>query len=157
MEEPEWYANWRHDAVHELQDKNGRLEDEFRMGQWERFDYDLNAGTLIFSDRGTSKLLCEIQVAGSTSIEAENWLWAWANDYWPGDSARDSLLVREYGEKHGICELTHECIEPEDDLNALGWALTAVMVRVTGAIGAYRPPDEGGGLFLVIKNASRPS
>jgi hypothetical protein len=67
----------------------------------------------------------------------------------------DSLLVRDFGERNGICELMHDYVDPEDDLNALGWQLTAAMVRITGALGAYRPPrDEGGGLFLVYRSVS---
>ncbi len=54
--------------------------------------------------------------------------------------------------KHGICDLTHDYVEDEEDLNALGWELTAVMVRVTNALGAYRPPDKDGGLYLIYKN-----
>jgi hypothetical protein len=155
MEEPEWYSDWRHDAYHELEAKNGRLEDEFRIGQWERFDYDLGPGTLTFSSGGSPKVVCEIQVAGTTSVGAGNWLWAWANSDWPADRVTDSLLVRDFGEKHGICELMHDYVDPEDDLNALGWQLTAAMVRITGALGAYRPPrDEGGGLFLVYRSVS---
>ena len=46
----------------------------------------------------------------------------------------------------------HDHVDPEDDLNALGWQLTAAMVRITGALGAYRPPDEDGGLFLVYRS-----
>jgi hypothetical protein len=153
--EPDWYRDWRHDAVHELQDKNARLREEYRLGSWERFDYDLEAGTITFSDHGVPKVRVEIQIAGSTSMNAGNWLWAWGNSHWPQSCVTDSGLVREFGEKHGICELTHDYVDIDDDLNGTGWALTAAMVRITGALGAYRPPrDEGGGLFLVYKAAS---
>lgn len=149
---PEWYSDWRHDAVHQLQEKNARLTAEFRLNDWPRYDYEVDAGTLIFSDAGVPKVIAEIQIAGTTSVNAGDWLWAWANTHWPRARVTDSALAKAYGEEHGICELTHESVDSED-LNALGWALTAVMARITGALGAYRPPrDEGGGLYLIYRN-----
>ena len=74
------------------------------------------------------------------------------NSRWPKERIADSELVRAFGEQHGICELTHDCVEDED-VNALGWELSAAMIRVTDALGAYRPPrDEGGGLYLTYKS-----
>lgn len=151
MEHPDWYADWRHEAFHELQAKNERLQEEFRIGEWPRYDYDLENGTLTFSADSRPALIADIQLAGSTSANAGNWLWAWGNSHWPQPCTTDSERVREFGEEHGICELTHDYVDG-DELNALGWELTAVMARITGAIGAYRPPrDEGGGLFLTYK------
>lgn len=152
MESPDWYRDWRHDAVHQLQEKNARLKSEFRLGTWPRFDYDVDSGTLIFSQHGVAKVVAEIQIVGTTSFKAGNWLWSWANSHWPADRVTDARLVRAFGEEHGICELTHENVE-DADLNALGWELTAVAARVTDAIGTYRPPrEEGGGLYLTYKS-----
>jgi hypothetical protein len=151
MNYPSWYPDWRHDAVHQLQEKIARLNEEFRLNDWPRYDYDVDAGTLIFSQDGVPKVIAEIQIAGTTSLKAGDWLWAWANSHWPPQRVVDSQLVRAFGEEHGICDLTHENIR-DDDVNSLGWELTAVMVRLTDALGAYRPPrDEGGGLYLVYK------
>jgi hypothetical protein len=152
MESPHWYSEWRHEAVHELQDKIALLKAEFRLGDWPRYDYDLEIGTLTFSEDGVPKVIAEIQIAGSTSANAGNWLWSWANTHWPPERVTDAAVVRAYGEEHGIRQLTHDFVEDDGDLNALGWELTAVMARLTGAVGAYRPPrDEGGGLFLTYK------
>ncbi len=149
MDHPDWYPDWRHEAVHELQEKNARLRAEFRLGDWPRFDYDVDAGTLTFSENGVAKVIAEIQVVGTTSQKAGNWLWSWANSHWPEGVTAEAERVRAFGEEHGVCELTHDYVDGDDDLNALGWELTAVMARVTGALGGYRPPrDEGGGLFL---------
>ena len=150
MTHPDWYPDWRHEAVHQLQEKNARLASEFRLGSWPRYDYDVDAGTLIFSENGVPKVIAEIQIAGTTSSKSGNWLWAWGSAHWPAQRIADAELVKAFGQKHGICEVTHEYVEDED-LNALGWALTAVMVRVTNAIGAYRPGGEDGGLFLTYK------
>jgi len=151
MERPDWYPDWRHDAVHQLQEKNAQLKAEYGLDDWPRFDYDVDAGTLVFSDGGVPKVIAEIQIVGTTSVKAGDWLWSWGNSHWPSERVSDAELVRAFGEEHGICELTHKNVE-DGDLNALGWELTAVMVRVTNALGAYRPRrEEGGGLYLAYK------
>jgi hypothetical protein len=152
MQHPDWYASWRHDAVHRLQAKNAWLSSDFRLGAWPRFDYDIEAGTLTFSEHGIARVVAEIQIAGSTSFKAGDWLWAWGNAHWPRERSADATRVRAFGDEHGIEELAQASVK-DDDLNALGWELTAVMVRVTDALGAYRPPrDEGGGLYLTYKS-----
>jgi len=153
LKHPDWYPDWRHDAVHQLQAKVARLKTEFRLDEWPRYDYDLDARTLTFSQDGSVKVVAEIQIVGTTSFNAGDWLWGWANSHWPVDCVTDAQRVRAFGEEHGICELTHESINETEDLNALGWALTAVATRIVDAIGAYRPKrEEGGGFYLIYKN-----
>ena len=119
MESPDWYSEWRHEAVNLLQEKNDRLKTEFRIDDWPRYDYDVDAGTLTFSDQGIVKVFAEIQIVGTTSVKAGDWLWAWANSHWPVDRVTDSQRARAFGEEHSICELTRENVE-DDDLNSLG-------------------------------------
>lgn len=153
MNHPDWYPEWRHEAVHQLQDKVADLRASFRLDAWPRFHYDLDAGLLTFSENGVVKVVAEIQIAGTTSLAGGDWLWAWANSHWPAERVVDAELARAFGEEHGICELSHESVRDEN-LNALGWELTAVTARLVDALGAYRPPDEDGGLYLLYKSMS---
>lgn len=92
--QPDWYPAWRDEAFEQLTAKNARLEKEFRLGHWPRYDYDLTTGRLLFSDQGAVKVVAEIQVAGSTSAKAGNWLWAWSNSNLPANfSATQSAFV----------------------------------------------------------------
>ncbi|MBA1140415.1 DUF6882 domain-containing protein [Mesorhizobium neociceri] len=151
--DPDWYSAWREEAFEQLNAKNDHLNREFRLGTWPRYDYDLKAGKLLFSEEGVIKVVSEIQIAGSTSAKADNWLWAWANSNLPGELLGDAKLVRSFGEENAIQELAQAyVIDTENDLEALGWELTGAMVRICKALGAYRSPrGEGGGLYLVIK------
>ena len=152
MENPSWYPDWRHEAVHLLQEKNARLHEQFQIDDWPRFDYDLATRQIVFSTGDQPKVIAEIQVVGTTSQNAGNWLWAWANGHWPANCVEDAERTCAFGEEHGIGELTSGYVE-DDDLNALGWELTAVAARICDAAGAYRPPrEEGGGLFLLYRN-----
>jgi hypothetical protein len=154
MTSPEWYPDWRHAAVHELQAKNKALHAKFSIDEWPRFDYDVDAGTLIFSDTSGPKVRAVIQIAGSTSERAGDWLWAWANAHWPGASVQSSLLAKRFGEEHGIGELAHRSVvDDHSDLNGLGWALTSVVAKLSDGLGGYRPPRaEGGGLYFVYRH-----
>lgn len=151
--DPVSYAAWREEAFEQLDAKNGRLQTDFRLGSWPRYDYDLPTGRLLFSEEGVVKVIAEIQIAGSTSAQASNWLWAWANSNLPGELLKDAKLVRSFGEANKINELAQAyVIDTDNDLEALGWDLTGAMVRICNALGAYRSPrGEGGGLYLTIK------
>ena len=153
---PHWYAAWRDEAVEQLDAKNARLQQEFRLGSWPRYDYDLTAGKLLFSDNGITKVVAEIQIAGSTSAKASNWLWAWANSNLPGELLADAKLVRSFGQEHSIDELAQSyVIDLSNDLEVLGWKMTAAAVRICNGLGAYRSPrGEGGALYLIFKSIS---
>jgi hypothetical protein len=151
MSDPDWYGDWRHEAVHILQAKNAALGEQFRIDDWPRYDYNLDHRQLIFSKNGEPRVIADIQVVGSTSAAAGNWLWSWGNSHWPLDCTEDAERVRDFGELHGISQLTEDYVE-SGDLNGLGWELTAIAARVCNAPGAYRPKrDEGGGLFLLYR------
>lgn len=153
---PDWYAAWREEAFEQLNAKNTRLQNDFQLGRWARYDYDLTTGKLLFSGDGVVKVVAEIQIAGSTSAKASNWLWAWANSHLPGELLSGAKLVRSFGEENGIDELAQAYVtDADNDLEALGWELTGTMVRVCNALGAYRSPrGEGGALYLIFKTIS---
>ncbi|MER9234081.1 hypothetical protein NKI56_18595 [Mesorhizobium sp. M0622] len=134
MKHPDWYPAWRQEAIEQLNAKNRRLQDDFGVGSWPRYDYDLKTGKLLFSDQGVVKVVAEIQVAGSTSGKGGNWLWAWGNSNLPSDLITDAQLVRSFGEKNGVDELTQVFVT-DNDLTVLGWELTAVMARICNAQG----------------------
>ena len=152
MKEPHWYQTWRHDAVHELQDKNARLKAEFKLGSYERWDYELEKASLVFSHGGKPVVSTRIQVVGST-VTNKNWLWAWGNNWWPELTTKDAGAAKLFGEKNGIAELTTPYLEDES-LEHLGWELSAVTARITSAIGAYRPPSGKGFLFLLFRDVN---
>ncbi|WP_256750317.1 DUF6882 domain-containing protein [Mesorhizobium sp. Mes31] len=150
----DWYPAWRDEAIEQLNVKNARLEKEFRIGTWSRYDYDLTAGTLLFSQDGVVKVVTEIQIAGSTSAKASNWLWAWANSNLPSELLSDAKQVRSFGEMNGVDELAQPYVTDADNqLEVLGWELSAVMSRICNGLGVYRcPSSEGGGLYLMFKS-----
>lgn len=148
---PGWYGDWAHDAVHELIEKNERLKADFQLEQWSRWDYDMDARTLTFSDADVPKVVAEIRLIGSTSIELKNWQWSWANVHWPASVCEGVEVLREFGEEHRIEELTNGWVDAED-LTQLGWRLSAVAARQMDGLGVYRPKTNNGELFFLYRN-----
>ncbi|SRR5665213_337062 len=148
MKQPDWYAAWRHDAVHELIEKNELLKQTYGLSGSERYDYDVDAGIITFSNQGVASVIAEIQIVGTTSERNGNWLWSWANDWWPKSIATAAETVRQFGIEKDIEELATEYLYDVSIVN-LGWEMTAVTARIVGAMGAYRPPTDNGHIFFV--------
>jgi hypothetical protein len=143
------FAKMRREAVHALTDLNEAVNAKYGIMAWERFDYDLNAGTLTFSHKGKARVVADIQVIGATG---DSFVWAWANaSWWPAAILEDALRVKAWGEEHGVAELTTPAMK-SGNITELGWALTAVAAKITGAEGAYRPMDGTKSLFLLYRN-----
>lgn len=141
------FAQFRHDSVHALVRLNDACDKAFNISSWPRWDYDLDAGTLTFSQDGAPKVIASVLVAGNTSAAAGTWLWSWANDSFPENVVDEVMRVREFGVAENLSEL-REASSPDDEY--FGWAMTAIATRILGAKGAYRcPRDEGGYTYLI--------
>ncbi|MDP1739305.1 MAG: hypothetical protein Q8L23_17920 [Caulobacter sp.] len=143
------FPKFRRDAVHALTDLNEGINATFGITAWERFDYDLGAGTLTFSHKGKARVVADIQVIGATDVD---FLWGWANaGWWPAALLEDVQKVRAWGEENGVADLVAPRLQGEN-LTELGWAMTAVAAKITGALGAYRPMDGPRSLFFLYRS-----
>jgi len=133
MKAPDWYADWKHEAFHQLMDKQDALGRDYGTNTWPRYDYDIDAGTLSFSQDGEAKTIADIQVVGTTGTK--DWLWGLANNHWPDSIVEDMEKVWQFGLDNEIEELTTKYLE-DADLNHLGWEMTAIAVRILNAVGA---------------------
>jgi hypothetical protein len=62
------------------------------------------------------------------------------------------LVVKQFGEEHGLKELVVEKWEAEE---VDGWAMTGISAKLLNAKGAYRCPDENGFLFVIFTDVLR--
>lgn len=151
MTDPDWYPAWRAEALDELSAKCEAMARDFRIAEWDRYDYDFDAGTLTFSLGDTPKVQAEVQIVGTASLAAGSWMWAWANETAPDALVEDALAAQRFGQENGIEELRVPVVE-SDDLIALGWALTAATARLSGALGAYCSGEADMPIFTVIRD-----
>jgi hypothetical protein len=149
MEQPSWYADYRREAFEEMQRKIAWLDREFSLGSWSDYDHRIERNELILSDRDGVRLKAEVQVVGRAG--AEGWAWSWADDAWSPNLHEDANLAQRIGLKYEIEELITPLIR-SDYCEDLGWGLTAVVAKLAGALGAWRPSAGPGAPFLIIRS-----
>lgn len=144
----EEFHEYAHSAIHQLMELNQKYQEEFKIGSYERWNYELEEGTLTFSHDGTPYVVAEIQAAGSIALKSRSWMWGWANESLPDQVTRLLYAVRQFGEGNGIPRLADGYWE--DATEADGWEMAAVANRIIGGKGVYRCPDESGFFFLIL-------
>src|SRR5258705_12040914 len=101
-----------------------RLQTEFNLGSYKRFDWDQATGQLVFSDAaGAVQLVGDFQFVGTLSTKPQTWRWAWANDSLLPAVTKQVLEVKRFGEVHDIPPLVQEAWEADE---ADGWDMTAL-------------------------------
>jgi len=91
-----------HESVHQLIELNEQFRREFGIGDYERWDYDLEKATLTFSNNGVPGVIADVLAAGSIATASKSWLWSWNNASLPDHVTNSVLAVPEFGKKHHI-------------------------------------------------------
>ncbi|WP_208603434.1 DUF6882 domain-containing protein [Marinobacter gudaonensis] len=130
-----------------LSERQNVLMEDYKLGEHERFDWDQDTSSLVFSNDGVPAVVAKVQFVGSISTRSNTWLWSWAN---PSiiDEAKDQMYrVRSFGEKHGYDALTVDKWEGDE---VDGWEMTSIAAFVLNAKGAYRTSVDNGFTYMVI-------
>ena len=144
------YEAYRHARVHESMDRNEQWMEQFKIGDWPRWDRDFDSSTLIFSEEGQPRVIADIVVTGT--VHGNEWEWAWGNPHLPAKSRDQMSAVRDFGEDKGWPKLTTLFLENDE---YLGWELTAIAAHLLEAEGVYRCPDgdiSGGFVYVLAFN-----
>lgn len=140
------------DANEYLEARIARAREEFGVGAFERYDYDLPSGRFWWSDAGVPQVEARIIIVGSISTTSNTWLWSWANRQLDDCRSPDIERVREYGVEHGIPPLTNAKWEADE---TAGWTMTSIAARLLESRAAYRSPSATGFLFLLLNDLKR--
>lgn len=132
------YKTFSHSCIHESMAQNDAWIEKYRINDWPRWDYSMENATLIFSDKGKAKVVCRIEVAGSTT--PESWEWSWGNENLPLACRKRMGEVYSLGEEKGWDRLTTLFLESDE---YIGWECASVASHVLGGIGVYRCPSSG--------------
>ena len=146
------YNKLLNECVAEVDGKNQKLADEYGLGSFERWDIDQEIGELVFSDDRAPTLVCSVTMLGSFSDQSETWMWGWANPSLLEPLTRDTNVLREYGEKNGLEDLT---VEKTSATEGEAWALSALSCRILDGLGLYRGPTGNGFVVMMIKGINR--
>jgi len=140
------YESYRHARVHESMARNEAWTTKFKIGKWPRWDYDPDAETLRFSERGKTKVLADIVTAGLVS--RGSWEWSWGNPHIQAKSREVMETVRKFGEEKEWSKLTTLFVESDEHL---GWEFSAISAHLLNAEGVYRCTlDKEAGVFAFV-------
>ncbi len=133
----------------ELTEKQARLEHDYSLSKHERWDFDQETSSLVFSNKGVAIVVADVEFIGSISTKSDTWLWSWANFNLLPNVRTRIKAVRSFGEANGF---PHLCVPkwPADRVD--GWEMSGIAVNVLGAQGVYRAPSDNGFLFMAIMN-----
>jgi len=131
-----------------IEDCQGRLESEFSLSGYERYSYNQESASLLFSTGGVERLRLKIQLIGSWASTPRTWLWSWNNPSVLSTAAESVHLLQTFGEQHGFSRLSGASW-PAEEKDA--WQIAAVACFLLGGDGVYRAPDENGALFMVLR------
>jgi hypothetical protein len=144
---PEEFEEFRAQAYESLVQVNELCKQEFKIGSWQRWDYELEVGTLTFSSDGIPRVVAAIQAVGSTSNSSGTWMWGWANQSLPAKVTDQLYRVKRFGERENLTQLTEAKLVGDEQV---GWEMAAIAARILEGKGAYRCPSKNGFLFLVF-------
>jgi hypothetical protein len=139
---------WKHEAVHEAKALNEQCVREFRLGSWPRWEANLEQGRFYFVEDGIPRVAASVVVVGSYSTKSETWLWSWANERIPSTAKDGMEVVRDWGGREGIRDLTEPKFPADEEQ---GWELASVALRLLNAICIYRYPFSSGFVWVVFK------
>lgn len=135
------------EAWEELRRRQAALAKLMRLND-ARWTVDQNAGIITFDRADESTVTAPVQIIGSWSPRTEVFTWGWDHPSVQLRLRAGAERTRWFGEKHELPELTQRALRAtESD----AWRLTAVAVKVNGAVGAYRgPTEEGPSVFMAL-------
>lgn len=112
-----------------------------------RWTVDQSAGLIQFERPDGRLATAPVQIIGAWNPSNETFTWGWDHP-----SVRTRLRAfaertRWFGEAHELPELTESRVKVSE---AQAWRMTAVAMKVNGAVGAYRGPTEGPTIFMAI-------
>ena len=117
------------------------------LGDGGRWDADLDAGTITFTNEKGWTIVAPVQVIGTFNTLDSTWLWGWDHPSVSFPLADHARQARAFGEQYGLeWFTTRKLTVTERDC----WTFTAVASNLAGAQGGYRGPAGTTTIFLTF-------
>ena len=124
------------------------LETRFRLGTFERYDLDIEAGRIVFSSRGQERVAGRATLVGSYSRGSRTWAWGGSNSNLPARVRAASAALVDGIPERDMWELSTP-IFPLDEGTA--WVLAGLACVHAGADGIYRAEDGESRVFVMLR------
>ncbi len=138
---PEDFIQQSYKGLQEISEVNSKA---WGFGSEQTWSVDFNNGKIlfIFEDKTVE---ADVQVVGTMSRQG-TFMWGWDHPSVKGTPSEHAKLVKAYGEKNKLDEITTRIV-PMSEQRA--WELTALTMRVGENMGAYRG-NAGGGTLVYM-------
>jgi len=135
------------DSFNLLEAVQGKLEVEFGLGHFERWDLDQEKDELTFSDSSGPAIVCKVYALGTYGNGY--WKWAWANSSLVDSFSNKSKIMRKLGPLSGLDIFVNEAFEADENMP---WEIAGMALKEIGGVGVYRCPSKSSELFVVIES-----
>ncbi len=132
-------------SMEELRLKTGAHDAAWGLGAAD-WAVDQDTGLITFTGK-KMVATAPVQIIATYNILDGTWLWGWDHPSVADNMAEHARRVREYGERHGVADLTTRKLECGEDA---AWELTALACHLCEAQGAYRGPAGTALVFMTF-------
>ncbi|MBL8868339.1 MAG: hypothetical protein JNK90_01040 [Planctomycetaceae bacterium] len=108
---------------------------------------DLEKGIITFDTDDGTHVEAPLQVIGTYNTQDGTWLWGWDHPSVSEPLSQHAQLAFDYGQKHGIADLTTRKVTCSEDCC---WEFTALACFLAQAQGAYRGPAGPTRVFMTF-------
>lgn len=140
------YKKFLKDACEAFLENSKKVNEEYKLASYERWDFTQDSGQIVFSDKGVKKLVADVQIAGSWAAN-KTWMWSWNNTTIEKALIKDLQKVRDFGKTKNFSEFTTPIFASDPDY---AWTLTAAAGYLTKAKTSYRGENGTGYVYFLI-------
>lgn len=137
------------DSVQLLEEAQDRLQKDFGIGHYDRWDLDQETSALSFRDSNRPPLNCSVYALGT--FGGGVWKWAWSNSSMIDSFSNTSKKMRELAAKSGLDIFEMDAFEADENMP---WEICGMALTEIGGLGVYRCPAQTSDLFVVITAVS---
>lgn len=141
------YEKFRNEVCEKFLAQSKKVNEEYKLGSYSRWDFSQDTGQIIFSDNGVPKVIAKVQIAGTWSNVSNTWMWSWNNKSIDALVKKDIETVRKFGQEKKYVELTDAQWESTSDY---AWTTTAVAGHILNAKTAYRGETGTGYAYFLV-------
>jgi hypothetical protein len=123
-------------SLESLRINTGSFQRLFKIGQSD-WHLDQDKGVITFTSPDGVVTTAPAQIAGTYNTDDGTWLWAWQNPSVAEPLTAHATLVRQYGARKKLDELTTPKLEITEEK---AWELAALTCTLGGHQGVYRGP-----------------
>lgn len=135
------------DSFNLLESVQDKLEKEYGLGHFERWDLDQEKRELTFSNSSGPNITCKVYALGTYANGG--WKWAWANSSLLKSFSNKSKNMQKLGLLSGLGVFELEVFEADE---SMPWEIAGMALKEIGGIGVYRCPSKSSELFVVIED-----